>query len=67
MSYLVRYKIEGDDREHEAGPYDLYVDASEHYRDIRGYERVHSAYVIPTPDGWTPKKTPEKSDEREKT
>jgi hypothetical protein len=45
MKYYVCYSIVGF-RGFAAGPYASSDEASEHERDIRGYEGVHNVFVI---------------------
>lgn len=45
MSYLVKYKAFGSAQ--QAGPYDTLVKATSHFDDIRGYEGITNAEIVP--------------------
>jgi hypothetical protein len=47
MSYVVRYRIEGHEKQFETPPYKTMELALEHLRDIKGYEGVYDAAVTP--------------------
>ena len=46
--FMVKYKVVNfGDKEHQAGPYDHEWIAQQNLEDIRGYEGVHSAHIVP--------------------
>lgn len=53
--YWVHYRVQGHDGlVFEAGPYRDWDEATVHYRDIAGFERIWDARIIPRPTSKVP-------------